>query len=360
MRVTIVAVVLVLGCAPAAVADGRFAAVSAAMRQLVADGEVPSIAAAAARDGRILWEDACGWADHERAVPATPQTPYSLASISKPFTATAVMQLVESGRLALDRPANDYLGDARIAGSQVERATVRRLLSHTAGLATFYRQFDGAPPSMDEIIAQHALLTAPPGRRYVYSNLGYGILERIIERVSGRSYEDVLRRGIFVPLGLQAASVPDVPSEREARRYGAGARPLPFYTLGHRGASSVYASAHDLALFGIAHLDPRREEAAARILSPRSLAEMQRVQTPGLPGAGYGLGWRIEENRSRLRQVGHTGGMPGVTTVLSLYPSERTVVVVLTNTRSPAALRVARQIAAHLMPLHARDLAPAE
>jgi CubicO group peptidase (beta-lactamase class C family) len=165
MRVMIVALVLVLGSAPAAVADGRFAAVSAAMRQLVADGEVPSIAAAAARDGRILWEDACGWADLERAVPATPHTPYSLASISKPFTATAVMQLVESGRLALDRPANDYLGDARIAGSQAERATVRRLLSHTAGLSTFYRQFAGAPPPMDEIIARHALLTPPAARR---------------------------------------------------------------------------------------------------------------------------------------------------------------------------------------------------
>ena len=103
----------------------------------------PSIAVAVARNGRIIWEEGFGFADIERRTPATPTTLYSMASISKPITATGVMKLVEQGKIDLDRPANDYLGSAKISGvaGQASDATVRRVMAHSAGLPLHYRFF---------------------------------------------------------------------------------------------------------------------------------------------------------------------------------------------------------------------------
>jgi Beta-lactamase len=220
--------------------------------------------------GQILWEAAFGWANREQLIEATPQAPYSLASISKPFTATAVMTLVEHGQLALDRQANDYLGDARIAGHDTAKATVRRVLSHTAGLPPYFRPFFASQAQpIEELIERDALLSSPPGRRHVYSNLGYGILEHIIARASGTSYEEYLRRNIFAPLRLESASVPLAPVPHAAVRYDARNQPLTFYDLGHRGASSVFASAHDLVRFGMFHLKGRRPGSPADSQSPK-------------------------------------------------------------------------------------------
>ena len=343
-------VLLVLLSPHSVLADKRFEQTSRAIQRLIDAGELPSVAVAVARDGHILWETAFGWANREQLIEATPRTPYSIASISKPFTATAVMTLIERGHLALDRQANDYLGDARITGRDAAKATVRRLLSHTAGLPPYFRPFyaSTAPP-IEELIARDALLRSPPGRRHIYSNLGYGVLEHIIARASGTSYEEYLRREIFAPLRLESASVPLAVVPHAAVRYDAGNQPLPFYDLGHRGASSVFASARDLVAFGMFHL---KQQPAANppVLTNRSIDEMQRIQTPGSPTDGYGLGWRIKDDQSDFRHVGHTGGMPGVTTVLSLFPAQRVVVVVLANKRSEAIAQLAEMIAAAVMP----------
>ena len=118
-------------------------AVRARIRFLVDSSKVPSISLAVARDGRIVWEESFGYADLERQIKATPATLYSMASISKPIAATGIMKLVEQGRIDLDRPANDYLGNGKITGlaGDAAGATVRRLLSHTAGLPLHYRFF---------------------------------------------------------------------------------------------------------------------------------------------------------------------------------------------------------------------------
>jgi CubicO group peptidase (beta-lactamase class C family) len=339
---------LAVWCAPPLAAQD-FEPVSRAIHKLVAEEQVPSIAVAVARDGRIIWEEGVGWADRERRVPTTPHTPYSLASISKPFTATAVMRLVEAGRLVLDRPANDYLDGAGITGARPDRATVRRVLSHTAGLPPYFRmRTGGGPPSFQDTIVTRAILRRPPGRRFVYSNLGYGILDHIIGRVSGLSYEEFMRREVFEPLQLESAFVAAAPPPDAAVRYEQHAA-LPFYDLDHRGASAVYASAHDLARFGMFHLSGGGRDDGP-VLQRRSIRQMQRMHTRVSAGEGYGLGWRIDEDDLGLLQVGHTGGMPGVTTVLSLFPSERVVVVVLTNTRSEAVIPLARRLAGVAIP----------
>ena len=116
-------------------------------------GDVPSLSVAVARDGQILWEEGFGWADRERQVRATPHTRYSLASISKPMTATGLMVLVEEGRVDLDRPVNEYLGHPalRVRVGSAHAATVRRVANHTAGLPLHHHFFiEGAPaPTAD-------------------------------------------------------------------------------------------------------------------------------------------------------------------------------------------------------------------
>jgi CubicO group peptidase (beta-lactamase class C family) len=370
-RVTIVggaALLLLLPFPAAAGAQPRFDGITREIQRLVDERQLPSVAVAVAKDGCIVWETAFGWADREAGAPATPHTPYSLASVSKPFTATAVMKLVESGRLQLDRPANDYLGDARLRGRRLDRATLRRVLTHMAGLPPFFRMRQpGDTRSFEETIASSAILTHPPGQRYVYSNLGYGLLDYIIERVSGVSYARFMRSALFEPLRLERTFVPNVePPPDAAVRYGADDKPLPFYDLDHRGASSLYASAHDLVRFGMFHLNDGRRDgdcnrAGDELLQAKSIREMQRVHTWTNTGEGYGLGWRIEDDRRGFRHIGHTGGMPGVTTVLSLFPAERVVVVVLANKRSDSVVPLARRVAGAMMPSYAwrmRQMSP--
>jgi len=156
---------------------------------------LPSMAVAVARDGRIIWEEAWGTANIEKQVPATPQTMYSLASTTKPITATALMILVERGLVDLDKPANLYLGEGKLSGIRPEEATVRRLLRHTAGLPLHwnlifadetYRRLE-----MDETIRRYGVLVAPPGEGFSYSNLGYGVL--LVSFLAGLKTEDTSR-----------------------------------------------------------------------------------------------------------------------------------------------------------------------
>jgi CubicO group peptidase (beta-lactamase class C family) len=333
------------------------------VRSRLAETNVPSLVAAAARDGEVLWAKGFGWADREREIPAMPETPYSLASVSKPFTATALMVLVERGAVDLDRPIQEYLGELRLVSFHEEDTgpTVRQVANHTAGLPVHYRFFavEGGelPPPMAVTIARYGRLVRAPGERYEYANLGYGVLEHLVERVSGRPHEQFLREAVLEPLGLDHASAPSSPAEAAgaAARYGLAGELLPFYDTDHRGASAVYASARDLLRFGELHLgllERRRREASreAPVLSRRALREMQRPTSRTDDGAGYGVGWRIETHRRGFTVVGHRGGMPGVTSALLLLPEPRLVVVVLSNARTDLVHEVSERLFAELLP----------
>jgi CubicO group peptidase (beta-lactamase class C family) len=324
-------------------------------REMVAQS-IPSIAVAVARDGKIVWEEAFGWADRESRVAATEHTMYSLASISKPITATGLMVLKERGRVDLDKPVNDYLGGAGVTGraGDARLATVRHVANHTSGLPLHYQFFyedePERPPPMDETIRRYGNLVTAPGERYQYSNLGYGILDYVIARVSGESYEDFMRREVFLPLGLTRMSVGIAPRQEKnhAIRYGTDGLPIPYYDFDHRGGSAVYASAHDLVRFGLFHLKANLADQKP-ILSDSAIDEMQRPTSE--PGArtGYGIGWNVTEARG-VRIVSHTGGMGGVTTVLSLVPQHKLAVVVLANANTSVVGQVQRAIFGVVLP----------
>ncbi len=324
----------------------QFERVRGRIETILAEDSAVSVAVAVAKDGKILWEDAFGWADREQRIAATPHTMYSLASISKTVTATGLMLLAQRGKVDLDRPANAYLGRGKITSfvGSPDEATVRRVLQHTAGLPLHYQFFWGIqPPGMDGSIARYGIVVQPPGEEFNYSNLGYGVLDEIVARVSGSSFTEFMRTDVFAPLGLTRIAIGPIPGlETEtATRYTGGREPIPFYDFDHRGASAVFASAHDLVRFGMFHIGDL--PARPQLLSESTRHEMQTdaVPAPGLsygswgPDVRYALGWIVHDPYGYLI-VSHDGGMPGVSTSLITVPSEGVVAVALINSRGLA------------------------
>ncbi|MBL8267970.1 serine hydrolase domain-containing protein [Steroidobacter sp.] len=349
------AAVLLLAMAVPALAADRFEEIRSYIKDQMVAESVPSISVAVAKDGKIIWEESFGWADREKRVAATPHTMYSLASISKPITTTGLMTLVQAGKVDLDKPINDYLGNVKLRArvGDAKDATVRRVANHTSGLPLyvqfFYADEPYSRPSMDETILRYGNLVNAPGEAFVYSNLGFGVLDYVISRVSGMSYPDFMRREVFLPLGMTRTSVDIGPGMEEftATRYGVDGLPIPFYDFDHPGASAVYSSAHDLVRFGMFHMKAHLKDQKP-ILSDASIDEMHQ-RTAGVPSYGYGVGFFVN-TKNNYDMVGHSGGMGGVHTQLQMYPSDKLVVVVLANsaTRLPtqAADRIANKMLA--------------
>jgi len=172
---------VVLVAAGAANAD-EFDGVRALIRAQMAEQHVLGMSVAVARDGKIVWEEGFGLSDVEHRVSANANTVYSVASVTKPIVATALMIASERRKIDLDRPVNAYLGSAKLTAwvGNAADATVRRVASQTAGLPEHYHFFytdePGHVPSMDETIRRYGNITTPPGERFQYSNLGYGVL----------------------------------------------------------------------------------------------------------------------------------------------------------------------------------------
>ena len=294
-----------------------------------------------------MWEDAFGLADRAAGRPATPHTPYSLASITKPITGTALMALVERGLVDLDAPIEPYLGGARMEGYEGsgQSITVRQVANNTSGLALhdqfFYEDEPPRPPPRPETMRRYAHGVAPAGERFLYSNLGYGILDHLLSTVTGSPYADVVRELVLEPRGMSRSWVPadGAATDDAAVRYGADGVAYPFYDFDHAGGSAVFASAHDLLTFAIADL-----------AAPSPMHEPT-AQSPS--GFGYGVGWSSYPDEAGFATRGHTGGMGGVSTVMALVPSEGLAVVALSNSNGPLPQQVRLEVLSALLPSYA-------
>jgi CubicO group peptidase (beta-lactamase class C family) len=318
---------------------------------------VPSLAIAVAKGDKILWEQGFGWADRERRIPADEHTMYSLASISKPLTATALMTLVTAGKIDLDKPINDYLGPARLRArvGDAKDATVRRIANHSAGLPEYFQFFyenePWRPPSPDETILRFGNLFTAPGERFQYSNLDYGVLSYVISRISGKTYADYMRDEVFLKLGMTRTSVyvdPALAAYQAIRYDGEDLVPIAPYQFDHDGASAIYSSAHDLVRFGMFSLKAHLPDQVP-ILPDAVLDAMQQPTIMERPGTGYGIGWESTADAG-YTIVAHSGGMPGVATWLRLIPSEKLTIVVLCNEDDRLAHTIADEITALMLP----------
>lgn len=329
--------------------------------RLIEEKRIPSLSLAVVMDGEIIWEEAFGLADLERKIPAAPATLYPIASATKPITATALMILVERGLVDLDKPANAYLAGPKLRAydGEASGATVRRILHHTSGLPMYWGfSFAGssrARPPLKTTLERYGRLMFKPGEVYHYSNLGYAVLESIIEHVSGKSYPEFLAAEVFRPLTMREAAVFTAPPEGRpvAAKYSATRAAVPFCDHDTRGAGAIYSTARDLALFMSLHLGQRLEGQPA-ILKPESIAAMQQARDPDVRSSSYAFGWETG-SRYGYSILTHGGVMDGCRAHMVLIPSEGLGAAVLINGENVRSIEVCDWIFAALLPEYARN-----
>jgi len=310
------------------------------LRQKMSDAEIPGLSIAIAIDGRLVWANGYGLADVESSVPAAPETAYRSASIGKPMTATAVMQLVERGRLDLDAPVQRYC--PAFPEKRWKLAT-RHLLSHLGGIRHY-----GGPRGEEELystthydsvvdaleIFKNDSLLFEPGTQYLYSTYGYNVLGCVIEGASGETYLTYMERHVFGPAGMTSTRDDD-PSAIIPRRAG-GYRLLPTGELANARqvdmsnkmpAGGFITTAPDLVAFASAAMDGTliRKETFARMIEPQRTVSGEVLS--------YGIGWVLfpDDLWYGEKEAFHGGGTPGVSGFLYLLPGRRFAVAILAN-----------------------------
>lgn len=314
------------------------------LKYLYQRGDTPGYVAAIAYKGKIILNQGYGFADLERQVPMTPEHLFRIASHSKTFTATAVMQLQEKGKLRIDDNAADYLGWLKQhKDPRWKKVTIRQLLSHGAGVIrdgkdsdywNVYRDF----PSDDELKKDilDTDLVIDNNLKLKYSNYGYSLLGMLIAEVSGVPYNTYVTENIINPLGLKNTGPEYEPANADSFVTGytrldnkKQRRPIkPIDTRAMSSATGFYSSAEDLCRYFSAHMP-----GSGKLLSDESKKEMQKVQWHAentRDRTDYGLGLDIEYVNDHVL-LGHGGGFPGNITKSLFDPSDGLVVIVLTN-----------------------------
>jgi CubicO group peptidase (beta-lactamase class C family) len=299
---------------------------------------IPALSVGVVHGDAVVFSRAYGFADEAARRRATGATGYRIASISKVFTATAVMQLVERGAVRLDDPAERYLPWIRTRRSgPAGSITVRQLLSHTAGV-----ERDGTPhwvtdrfPTLDQLKThvRNGVAVFAPLERWKYSNIGFALLGQVVAAASGQAYEEYMRANIFAPLRLRHTGFAITPEVVRTLAVGHGRdRPgRPRETFGHpdansfRPAAGLVSTAPDLCAFMSAQFP-----GSGRLLTDLSKREMQRPHWVRADDGSYGLGYGIWP-LDGATVVGHGGGFQGFSTAIGMDTDRRIGVTVLTN-----------------------------
>jgi CubicO group peptidase (beta-lactamase class C family) len=299
-----------------------------------AEGRAPSLVAAVARDGRAVWHGARTSVDGHGP---DENVQYRIGSITKTFTAVLVLRLRDEGLLDLDDPLEEHL-----PGTGAGEATVAQLLSHMSGLAAespgpwWERTSGSLRPELADVLGEQPFLH-PAGRRFHYSNPGYTLLGALVEKLRGAPWEDVLRREVLEPLGLDRTSAqPQAPHAGgwAVHPWADAMLPEPVEDLGRMApAGQLWSTTGDLARFAV--FLARGDD---KVLSAETVREMRTPAAPAEPadladGATYGLGLQIQHRDGRLI-VGHSGSLPGFLANLSISVADDVASVVLANCTS--------------------------
>lgn len=295
------------------------------VRSQVQKHRVPGVAVAVIEDGEVTHLAGFGDAGGDHRV--TPDTPFVLGSISKSFTAVAVLQLVEQGRIDLDTPVTAYLPDFAVADDDATAAiTVRHLLSHTSGLSELgYNRVLDRDTTLEDAVAdlRQARPTAPVGSRFQYFNQGYSVLALLVETVSGQPFGSYVVDHVFDPLSMTRSFTERDEATTAGLAQGHSklfgfpvARDLPHsqYALGY---GHLISTARDLSRFALAMAHDGTHDGAT-ILTPASVELMRTVPTD-VPETTYGLGWSSWE-RDGIPVEGHAGGEETFMSSLVLLP----------------------------------------
>jgi CubicO group peptidase (beta-lactamase class C family) len=329
---------------------------SAWMEGQIAYRGLPGIVVGVVSDQQLVWAKGFGYADIRAKTPMTPETKFRMASHSKLFTAIAIMQLREEGKLRLDDPVEKYLPwlKAAPAGDDDGQITIEQLLSHSSGMqreaGDHWVSYEFPTEEQLKHLYADRKAAFAPSVRWKYSNLAYAVAGMVIERVSGEKWASYVDRAIFQPLGMTSSSVDRNVSGLTVpygRRMPDGTREvLPFVDArGMAAATGVTSTLADMAKFVSANFR-RGARGGAQIVSSGSWREMHRVRSVEENWtSGTGLGYDMIRVNNRT-WVGHGGGYPGNTTYTTLQLDDKVGVIVLTNTNDSNPGDIARQLIA--------------
>jgi len=315
---------------------------------------VPGLSAAMVIDGALGWSKGYGFSDLENEIPATDDTVYRLASVSKTLTATAAMQLVEQGRLDPDAPVQDYVPSFPEKSWPI---TSRQLLSHTSGIHHYVTGASESYFHYVNVIDPLALfandpLLFQPGTEYTYSSNGYNLLGAVVEGASGKPFLAQLKLAVLEPAGMDHVRDDDLYAIIPHRAQG--------YTTTDNNQlrnSDLVDTSYKVPSGGLCGTAPDLAKFAAaiesgRLITPATFEQMATVQVVGgQPNSdSYGLGWMITADPSGRREVWHTGGQQRVSTILYMLPDQGFAVAILCNQENAGLFNLSRQIASLVLP----------
>ena len=323
---------LALAFGPATAADPPLARMEEVIQSYVAGKQFMGTVLVE-KDGEPVLDKAYGSADLEWNIPNTTSTKFRIGSITKQFTAAAVVLLEERGKLKYNDPIGQHLPDLPAAW---HKATIAQILNHTSGIYSYtslpggeFMRWKFTPAQLIEHIKDRPLDFAP-GERFSYSNTGYFVLGMLIEKLSGQTYAQFLQDNIFTPLGMkdsgydtEAAIIPQ--RARGYTRKDGALINAPFLDMDiPYAAGSLYSTTHDLLIWS-------KALAGGKVVKP---ASFKRMITP--VKADYGFGLTIQPQDGR-RSISHAGGINGFGTVMTTFPDDGLTVIVLNNAQGPAS-----------------------
>lgn len=313
--------------APAKPTDSQPAQQLNRLIEAVDASETPALALLVARDGQVLYRRAIGLANLEEKTAATPQTKFRIGSITKQFTAAAILRLVADEKLSLDDTLDQFLPDY----PRGDEITIHHLLNHTSGIPSFTETSEfwnhvTEPTTETQVIAsfRELPLSFDPGTQFHYNNSGYFLLGHIVGQVSDKPFGEYLQETFFLPLGMKDTGIhsPDLNLQNEALGYSlvddVFQPALNWHMSQVDGAGALYSTVDDLMLWNEALF-------GGKVIPP---AQLKSAFTPYQNG--YGYGWLIGEHRG-LQTIGHNGGLNGFVSNLIRYPDQNLTIVALHN-----------------------------
>jgi len=326
----------------ASFAEPDFGEIDAFVESQMRELRIPGLALAIVQDDQIVYLQGYGNADPSgRQV--TPQMPFIIRSTTKSFTALAVMQLVEQGKLELDVPVQHYIPWFHIANPVASaEITVRHLLNQTSGISTADGNSDFTRDDFaDDALEQRARamqtiqLSQPVGTIFQYANVNYDLLGLLVETVSGQSYEDYIQQQIFAPLEMShSAADTQIDGLASGYRYWFGmpaAMKTPF-PRGSLPSGYLISSAEDMSHYLIAQINGGRYDDAT-VLSSEGIAELHRPAVAAFDENQYAMGWFVGQSEN-LQVTWHNGTVPGFNAKIAFVPSQGLGVVALMNSSS--------------------------
>ncbi len=308
---------------------------------------IPGLSLLVVRNGKVIRAEGFGLANVELQVPVKPESVFQSGSVGKQFTATAVMMLVEEGKIGLDDPLTKYFADAPASWKEV---TVRELLSHTAGFGDYPKDFNFRKDWTEEEllkVVEGISLAYPPGTKWEYSNLGYLTLGILIHSVTGEFYGDFLQARIFKPLGMHSTRIiseADIVPNRSA-----GYRLVKGELKNQEWVAPMVNTTADGSLY-FTILDLQKWDAALyteKLLKRPSLDLMWtpvRLKDGQLNKGNYGFGWFID-NRAGHRCIHHDGSWQGFETAIDRYVDDQLTVIALANLADSEPGKITQHVA---------------